>query len=82
MIGKTVWAKFGNNSFRCGTVIEERMEDKWKFVRIDWIDDHGFEMDRQRLINLRGQDFRSDWSRVDKVHLFDKQEFLNKINKL
>jgi hypothetical protein len=82
MIGKTVWAKFGNNGFRCGTVIEERMEDKWKFVRVDWIEDHGFEMDRQRLINLRGEDFRSDWSRADKVHVFDKQEFLNKINKL
>lgn len=82
MIGKKVWAKYGNDDFRCGTIVEEKIEDKWKFVRVDWIDDHGFEMDRQRLIDLRGEDFRSDWSRIDKVHIFDKQEILNKINKL
>ena len=82
MIGKTVWRTFGNTGLRFGTIVEEKQCDGWKYVRVNWVDDHGFEMDRQRLVNLRGEDFRSDWSRIDKVHVFDKQKILNKINKL
>ena len=81
-VGKNVWTKYGNHEFRCGTIVEEKMKGKWKFVRVDWIDDHGFEMDRQRLIDLRGEDYRSDWSRIDKIHVFDKNEMIEKINKL
>ena len=82
MIGKTVWRTFGNTGFRCGTVVEEQMCDGWKYVRVDWVDDDEFKMDRQRLINLRGKDWRSDWSRIDKVKVFDKEVMINKINKL
>tara|TARA_R110000824_G_C14860906_1_gene641177 strand:+ start:339 stop:587 length:249 start_codon:yes stop_codon:yes gene_type:complete len=82
MIGKTVWRTFGHSSLRFGTVIEEKMSDGWKFVRVDWVDDHEFQMDRQRLIDLRGVDCRSDWDRIDKVSVFNKEEMFNKINKL
>ena len=58
------------------------MEDKWLFVRVDWVDDHEFQMARQRLIDLRGVDCRSDWDRIDKVSIFDKEEIINKISKL
>ena len=82
MIGKTVWAKFGNNGFRCGTVIEEQICDDWKYVRVNWVDDHEFKMDRKRLIDLRGKDCRSMWNRIDEVNVFDKEAMINKINKL
>ena len=81
-IGKTVWRKFGDSGFRCGTIVEEKMEGKWLFVRVDWVDDHEFQMARQRLIDLRGVDCRSDWDRIDKISVFDKEEIINKINKL
>jgi len=82
MIGKTVWRAFGNTGLRFGTVVEEKMSDGWKFVRVDWVDDREFQMDRQRLIDLRGVDCRSDWDRIDKVSVFDKEEVVSKINKL
>ena len=82
MIGKTVWRAFGNTGLRFGTVVEEKMSDGWKFVRVDWVDDREFQMDRQRLIDLRGVDCRSDWDRVDNVSVFDKEEVVSKINKL
>ena len=81
-VGKTVWAPYGNTGFRCGTVVEEQMCDGWKYVKVDWVDDHEFKMDRQRLIDLRGKDCRSDWSRIDKVNVFDKETMISKINKL
>ena len=82
MIGKTVWRTFGDNTLRFGTVVEEKTEGGWKFVRVDWVDDHEFKMARQRLIELRGIDSRSDWDRVDKVAVFNKEELLNKIQKV
>ena len=54
----------------------------WLYVRVDWVDDRQFEMDRQRLLDLRGKDYRSDWSRIDHVNFFNKEEMINKINKV
>ena len=82
MIGKTVWRTFGDNTLRFGTVLEEQECEGWKYVRVDWVDDHEFKMARQRLIKLRGVDSRSDWDRVDKVAVFNKEELLNKIQKV
>ncbi len=81
-IGKNVWRTFGNTGLRFGTVVEEKYCGGWKYVRVNWVDDHEFQMDRDRLIKLRGKDCRSDWDRIDKVSLFDKKELVNKINKL
>ncbi len=82
MIGKNVWTLFGNHVFRCGKVIEEDTCDGWKYVKVEWIDDDGFEVDRQRVIRLRGYDMYSDWYRLDKLHVFDKDALINKISKL
>lgn len=80
--GKTVWAKFGDNAIRFGKVQETKSCGDWSYVRVDWVDDEAFEMDRQRVINLRGYDKYSDWYRIDKISFFDKEELVSKINKL
>jgi|TARA_R110000787_G_scaffold280515_1_gene391275 hypothetical protein len=82
MIGKNVWSKYGDHTLRFGKIAEEKIENGWVFVRVDWVDDHAFNMDRQRLISLRGVDSRSDWSRIDKLSFFEKDELVSKINKL
>lgn len=82
MIGKTVWTTFGNSAIRFGTVIAEDVNGAWTYVRVDWVDDSAFEMDRQRVIEMRGNDRYSDWYRIDKVSVFDKKELLKTVNKL
>ena len=82
MIGKTVWTTFGNSAIRFGTVIAEDVNDAWTYVRVDWVDDSAFEMDRQRVIEMRGDDRYSDWYRIDKVSVFDKKELIKTVNKL
>jgi hypothetical protein len=76
MIGKTVWSTFGDSQIRFGTVIAQDVCDDWTYLMINWVDDEAFEMDRQRLIDLRGTDCRSDWYRIDKVSVFDKKEVI------
>ena len=82
MMGKNVWSTYGEGCLRIGKIIEAEMRGRWCYVKVNWVDDHGFEMDRERLIQLRGVDSRSDWSRIDKVSFFKKEDLLNKINKL
>ena len=82
MIGNTVWTKFGDHHLRFGKVAETKTCGGWAYVRVDWVDDGTFEMDRQRLIELRGHDRYSDWYRIDKVSFFDKEKLVSKINKL
>lgn len=82
MINRSVWATFGR-TLRLGSVVEQKKEDGWVFLRINWKDDEGFEHDRQRIINLSGgTDRYSDWYRVDKINFFNKEDLLNTINKL
>lgn len=81
MIGKNVWTTFGR-ALRIGKITEKKIQNDWAFVRVNWIDDTDFEVDRQRVIKLRGYDKYSDWYRIDKVNFFNKDEIVNKINKL
>ena len=82
MIGKNVWTRFGNHSLRFGKVAEEKILDGWVYVKVNWVDDTVFEMDRQRVIEMRGYDKYIDWYRIDKISFFEKEKLVNTINKL
>ncbi len=82
MIGKTVWTTFGNNVIRFGTVIEQDVCDVWTYVKVNWVDDDAHDMDRQRVLEMRGYDKYNDWYRIDKVSIFDKSELIKTVNKL
>ena len=82
MIGKNVWNRFGNSCLRFGKIVEAKIQNGWAYVRVDWVDDEAFEMDRQRVVEMRGYDKYSDWLRIDQVSFFKKEGLINTINKL
>ena len=82
MIGNTVWSNFGDHCLRFGKVVEQKIQNGWAFVRVDWVDDEAFEMDRARVMEMRGYDRYDEWMRIDKVSFFKKQGLFNTINKL
>jgi len=67
---------------RFGRVIEEKTENKWRFVKVNWVKDNEFEMDRQRVIDLRGYDKYSEWYRADKVRVIDPSKLIDKPSEL
>ncbi len=67
---------------RFGRVIEEKTENNWKFVKVDWAEDHEFEIDRQRVIRLRGYDKYSEWYRADKVRVINPSKLIDKLSEL
>lgn len=57
-IGSRVWKTMGTNYIIRGIVIEEKLENKWLMVKVDWFIPHkDFEIDEwQKLKNLgRGE---------------------------
>jgi hypothetical protein len=82
MIGKNVWSRFGDNCLRFGKVVEEKIQNGWAYVRVEWVDDEAFEMDRQRVIEMRGYDKYDNWHRVDQISFFNKEGLINTISKL
>ncbi len=83
-IGKSVYAIWGGRNLRFGTVIEERTENKWKFVKVNWKDDEAYEMDRDRVTELRNieVDSKYDWHRADNVVVFEPSEMITTLKKL
>jgi len=83
-IGKSVYAIWGDRNLRFGTVIEERTENKWKFVKVNWKDDEAYEMDRKRVTELRNieVDSKYDWHRADNVVVFEPSEMITTLKKL
>jgi len=69
---------------RFGRVIEEKMENKWRFVKVDWAKDDAFEMDRVRVLKLRNQasDEKYDWYRSDKVRIINPAELISALSEL
>ena len=83
-VGKTVYNVWRHTHLRFGIVVEEKIENKWKYVRVDWKDDEAHEMDRQRVTELRNieVDTKYDWYRCDKVVVFDPLKMLLTIGKM
>lgn len=67
---------------RFGRVVQEKVENDWRFVKVDWIKDDEFEMDRQRVISLRGYDKYSEWYRADKVRVINPSRLIDKLSTL
>ena len=72
MLGKRIWTIFGK-SLRFGTVTHEKIENGWKFIQADWVDDEKYEnlVDKKQL-----------WYRIDEVDEFQSEEMIETLRRL
>ena len=83
-IGKPVYKIWATNALRFGNVTAEKTKDGWKYVRVDWKDDEAYEMDIERVVELRNvkYDKEHEWHRIDNVKFFDPLKMTNTLGKL
>ena len=69
---------------RFGRVIEEKIENNWRYVKVNWVNDEAFEMDRARVLKLRNMkvDEKFDWYRSDKVRIINPSKLISTLSKL
>ena len=67
---------------RFGRVVEEKTKNNWTYVKVSWVNDDKFKMDRQRVFELRGYDKYSDWYRIDKVSVIDVSKLISTLSEV
>tara|TARA_R110002012_G_scaffold89765_1_gene219966 strand:+ start:1018 stop:1365 length:348 start_codon:yes stop_codon:yes gene_type:complete len=72
------------DTIRYGIVRDSKECGGWTYLNCDWIDDHAYEHDKERVCNLRGveRDAALEWLRVDKVKFINIKEEITKLSKL
>ena len=69
---------------RFGRVIEEKIENNWRYVKVNWVNDEAFEMDHRRVLKLRNMkvDEKFDWYRSDKVRIINLSKLISTLSDL
>jgi hypothetical protein len=82
-MSRSVYQIYGG-MLRFGNVKEEKIENGWKFYKIDWVDDEAYNASVANKLFLRREEYNPewDWYRTDKVNFFDPDEMISRINML
>ena len=80
-IGKPVAYKWGGIQ-RYGIVKEERIDNKWKFLKIDWVGDERYEASISWRVELDPSFKPREMLRVDKVRLLNLDEEIKILKRL
>ena len=80
-IGKPVTYNWGGIQ-RYGIVEEENIVDRWKFLKIDWVDDKRYEDSIRWRMELDPSYRPQEFLRVDKVRLLDLDREIKTLKKL
>jgi len=82
-IGKPVYQYWSRN-LRFGVVVEEKIKKRWRYCKVDWTNDEIYEKSMNYLVNVRKIEYdkKYDWYRVDKVHVFEPNRIIDKLNVL
>ena len=69
---------------RFGRVIEEKIENNWRYVKVNWVNDEAFEMDHRRVLKLRNIKVyeKFDWYRSDKVRIINLSKLISTLSEL
>ena len=77
LIGKPVYHVHDVNKIQFGNVISEKMENTWKWVKIDWKNGSPTNMYNSPTVNID-----SDWYRIDTIRVFDPSQMINTLKNL
>ena len=82
-LGRPVYKVWGN-TLRFGNVAEERTERRWKYYKVDWVDDGAHDQAFQSMLSLRRDEYdpSHEWHRGDHINFFEPEDMIRRINML
>ena len=84
-VGKSVYTIWGGTVLRFGNITEEKMENRWKYVRVDWKDDEAYDKAAKwkgQMRNIEYPEANLEWYRVDKINIFEPHKMISTIAKV
>ena len=83
IIGQPVFLPWGEG-LRFGNIIEERMEENIRYVKVDWKNDEKYESAREWDLKMspRHKNRHSEWHKITNLFQFEPEKLLSTIRKL
>ena len=81
-IGKSVFHVWNIRDIHFGKVVDEKTENNWKFLLVEWVDDQGYENSKKEATNPKETSNYPNWHRIDSVRVFEPEEMMASLNKL
>ena len=77
IIGESVYLIHDTDNIQFGNVVSERMDGKWKWVQIKWV--NGMPSNKYNAPNI---DIKNNWFRVDTLKVFNPREMIENLKYL
>ena len=82
-IGQPVFLPWGG-ILRFGNIIEERIEDNIRYVKVDWKDDDQYEESKKWALQMSADQTKRypEWHKITSLFQFEPEKMLSTIRKL
>ena len=77
LIGEPVYHIHDVNQIQFGNVVDEKTENTWKWVKINWNNGEPTNMYNSPTVNID-----SDWFRIDTIKVFNPSQMINTLQNL
>jgi len=81
-IGKAVYNIWDAQSIRFGSVVKEKMEENWKYLLVDWVNDEKFTQAKKDSSSSKEVHNFPEWHRVDNIKVFQPEDMISSLRKL
>ena len=81
-IGKSVFHVWNIRDIHFGKVVDEKTENDWKFLLVEWVDNEEYENSKKEATNSKETSNYPNWHRVDSVRVFEPTEMMASLRKL
>ena len=77
LMSKSVYHVYDVDNIAFGTVVEEKLADRWVWVKVDWVNQKP-----NNIYKYPSVDPESGWFRIDTVKLFEPDKMISIIESL
>ena len=77
LIGEPVYYIHDVNQIQFGNVVDEKTENTWKWVKVNWNNGEPTNMYNSPTVNID-----SDWFRIDTIRVFNPSQMINVLQNL
>ena len=81
-IGKSVFHVWNIRDIHFGKVVDEKTENDWKYLQIEWVDSEEYEKAEKEVTNPKEKSNYPNWHRIDSVKVFEPTEMMASLRKL
>ena len=81
-IGKSVFHVWNIRDIHFGKVVDEKTENNWKFLLVEWVDNQEYEISKKEVTNPKEKSNYPNWHRIDSVKVFEPEEMMASLRKL